>query len=561
MNSTSSPQYTMTRDWYVWRNAKLVILPMAAALFFSNFFNTIWVIRKTFKLYRLQRREKMARRVSSNLEGLNTHATDLTSGTSITATHDEPSRYPTGYSSAYRSTQQSHNPTASGISKQGTVSLTTSTVGGHPNMAVPFPPTPVTRVVHWFLLAQSALGFATIVLQLLNYYEVDKPCAMYANLVTVAYFVGTAVVTLCTGLIIATGELRTIPRFVNYAIIPVAIGLKVYALLASLGYAYVTWRPLCEYDVARPALLLATLIDLSVWVAQLGMLLDGALGYRRAFGASLGTIFRTGNAGCLLAAGIVGILTSLGIIIQGEASSYSLFPCWFVVWVITSKLVLESFAEGLKSCLRIYAATISQSASCLPPSGHNSGGTTSGGGIDSSVQDQYAPGSKGTSIPFSVIEDSRYSRHSVVPGSINRHSQYLYSPGAPSTAGGERSQRHSVQDHGHLTAAAAAGAALGHPGHAYTDDEAHAPGIPMDQLPIYKPSASFEGGLSPNPDGVSRSADPGEKPPRNDEAAVQTPLSQRLSLYEADPHPAQSRQVDEEVGLAAIDEKRGITYT
>ncbi|KAJ1990398.1 hypothetical protein H4R33_001724 [Dimargaris cristalligena] len=458
-NNTASPDmviYTMSRDWYAWRNAKLIILPMATAMFLSNFINTIWLIRKTFKLYRLQQTEKTARRLSAAIVPASATASSAMTATNLdnqsinTTNILASSRYPSGYSSAYQSAGPVSQPSRG---SQQFTTTNTSTLASQFNEVVPFPPTKATSAIHWVFLAQSAFSFVAILLQLVNYYAVDKACEGSGTLATAAYFVATSILALCTGIIIASGEQSRIGSLVNYGLIPVAIGLRVFALLNSLSHRYTTWEPLCEFDVHQTGVMTAALVDLVIWLAQTAMVMESALFFRNLHTTPLRRIFRTGNAGCLLAACVAGVLVSLITLIQGGAGTYSIFPCWFIVWAVSSKLILESFAEGLKSCLQIYSAGISQGVSDLGSSQNGGGGGTS---------NKYGAGSRGfTTTDGSALVTTDEGSHVKTDSRLSRLSSSLRQP--------EEAMGKNV----------------------YSDEELNG-GIPMDRLPIYKPSQAYE---------------------------------------------------------------------
>ncbi|KAJ1960875.1 hypothetical protein IWQ62_004065, partial [Dispira parvispora] len=357
--NTSEIFYTFREEVYFQRNVQQVILPIVCAMFLSCFVNTIWLIYKTFLLKRLQKKQTKIRRMSASLGSTGFISSSLPTASSITATHGLDSAHSNtagtgGVSQSIGTVRLGRGRSTSRPSgaTHGYSTFGMSTVNGEFIEIVPLPGNVLTRVCNWLFLVQSLIGFLTVGYVLINVYQVDQTCDTAGMVATVGYYLGTLLITLCVCALSASGQKTLVGRILNYGLAVVAVGVRVYLLLNALGKRQQVWDPLCAFDLEAEPLRTTAIVDMVIWLAQFATVVESLVWYSKETQIPWGYSIRRANAGCLVAACIIGTLFSVFVPVQGAASGYSIFPCWYLGWMLTSKLVLESLAETIKAHIR-----------------------------------------------------------------------------------------------------------------------------------------------------------------------------------------------------------------
>ncbi|KAJ1980731.1 hypothetical protein H4R34_002348 [Dimargaris verticillata] len=332
---------------FMWWEAQAIILPMIALAFLAMVYNALCLLRCTY-----QARKALAQHKTTSL----TPSPAFTKSQEATATHSHfgpQSTMEYDQSLAYASyASADFAPAARGLGTA--LSYHSQMLNGNSSTAASSssnldPESVIVIVGQSLLLVIAVIGCVTMALQTYNVALGQGLCDLGCNLGVGAYYVCTALLTVCVGILGSISAQWRAEVVYASSVAVLATAAKIFLLVRALQGLQVTSTPACSFGLAWQTILITSALDAGVWLIQAPMLRPRPLPSRHdATSTGWWHQLSQSHVACGVAACGVGVVGSLGTIAQGLAGFPFIFPCWYITWVVCFKLTLESFAQRTK---------------------------------------------------------------------------------------------------------------------------------------------------------------------------------------------------------------------
>ncbi|KAJ1972621.1 hypothetical protein H4R35_004570 [Dimargaris xerosporica] len=371
---------------FLWWEAQAIILPMIALAFLVVVYNAFCLLRCTYRV-----RKALAQRKATSLTPSSAYSKSQ-QGTATRSHFGPQSTMEYDQSLAFAS----HASAGPG---SGTMpSYHSQVLSGNSSTTASLPanlePEGVIVILgQSLLLVIAVIGCVAMVLQTYNVAMGQGLCNLGCNLGVGAYYVCTALLTLCVGILgSSSAQWRPEVAYASSAA-GLAVAAKIYLLVRALQGLQVSLIPACSYSLQWQAILITSALDAGVWLIQLPTLRPKpwSSGHGPASSGWWPQLTQPYVA-CGVAACGAGVVGSLGAIAQGLAGSPYIFPCWYVTWVVCLKLTLESFAHRIKERYR---------DQLFAPGSTNNAATTASVHPSSKLASQALPSNHGESTMLS----------------------------------------------------------------------------------------------------------------------------------------------------------------